>query len=50
LRKVLGVIVAALALIAAAGHAAWPQSRTIRVILPVPPGGEGMLFRIMLYA
>jgi len=48
LRKFLGAIIAALALIAAANHAAWPQSRTIRVILPVPPGGAiDILSRIL---
>ena len=46
MRKFHSVIGAALALllVAAADHAAWPQSRTIRVILPVPPGGAIDIF------
>jgi tripartite-type tricarboxylate transporter receptor subunit TctC len=45
-RKLLGVIGVALVslLIAASDHAAWPQNRTIRVILPVPPGGAIDIF------
>lgn len=50
MRKILGATVAALALlfIAATDHAAWPQSRTVRVILPVPPGGAIDIFTRIL--
>ena len=30
----------AIGLIAFAGHAAWPQTRTIRIVVPFPAGGS----------
>jgi tripartite-type tricarboxylate transporter receptor subunit TctC len=40
LRRVL-ISVAAAALVTLSGLAAWPQTQTIRIVVPLPPGGAG---------
>src|SRR5262249_18782341 len=48
LRSIAAAIVSAVLLLAPTDHAAWSQTRTVRIVVPYPPGsGPDILSRLM---